>query len=66
MGAKKKYDNYLTVKEAAELMNVSVTTIYRLLKKKDTKFPYLDIAGTIRIPEAKLYAWIKANSNIDG
>lgn len=49
--------NVLTVKQAAEKLQVSRAVMYRLCKQPD--FPAKRLGGLIRIPEDALEEWMK-------
>lgn len=50
-------DKFLTMKEAAEKLNISKATIYRM-KDEDPSFPVVKFGGSLRIPETRLESWI--------
>ncbi len=51
--------NLLKPEEAAEILRISKTSIYALIRE-DYSFPAIKIGkGAIRIPEDRLYDWIE-------
>ena len=55
---------FLTVKEAAEVLNVSRPMVYKLAERDD--FPKVRLGKIIRIPIAQLNDWIDQNSYHQG
>lgn len=51
--------SYLTPAEVAELLRVSVKSVYRWLGQ-DPSMPVLKIGGTVRFPRERLERWLRA------
>lgn len=57
---------YLTPEEAAEYLNVSVTTIYRYIEQEVNPLPSYKISSkNIRITLSELDEWINTMKNIE-
>lgn len=50
----------LTVQETAELLSVSVPTVYKLVKRED--FPALKIGGRTLVSRDRLVNWVNMQS----
>lgn len=50
----------LTVQETAELLSVSVPTVYKLVKRED--FPALKIGGRTLVSRDRLVDWVNMQS----
>lgn len=50
----------LTVQETAELLSVSVPTVYKLVKRED--FPALKIGGRTLVSRDRLIDWVNTQS----
>lgn len=49
----------LTVKQVAEMLNISVRTVYRLLENDE--FPSYKIGGSVRIKQSDVEAYVERN-----
>lgn len=53
---------YLTIRDVQEHLNISQSAAYELAHRKD--FPVCRIGGSIRIPREAFYAWVEMKTNI--
>lgn len=53
---------YLTVSEIRSYLNVSMTTAYELVHRKD--FPVAYFGSNIRIPTGPFLAWVESRTHI--
>lgn len=53
----------LSRQEAAKRLGISLPTFDRIYKKDG--IPYIQIGGSIKVPEHELEAWITANTRKD-
>ena len=49
---------YLTVRQVAELLQVSTRTVQRLVESEPT-LPVLKLGGVLRFPRARLERWLR-------
>lgn len=45
--------------EAAQIMGVSTTTVYRLIREKN--LPHIRLGKLYRIPKSRFYEWLERN-----
>lgn len=55
-------NEFLTVAEVKEYLNVSLTQAYALTHRKD--FPVARFGGAIRIPSKAFHAWVNAHTSM--
>ena len=55
-------NNFMTVAEVKEYLNIGLTAAYELSHSKD--FPVCRIGGTIRVPRDAFYAWVEHQTYI--
>ena len=53
----------LTIKEAAELLQVSQKTMYNIIKEEG--FPLLKVSGTYRIIEDDFVQWLRTTKKME-
>lgn len=56
--------NYLTVKQAAQMMGISIMSVYRL--HYTGKIPVTKIGKSTRIPEKALMEYLQKNTKLRG
>lgn len=47
------------ISEAAQIMGVSTTTVYRLIEEK--KLPHIRLGKMYRIPKSRFHEWLECN-----
>jgi len=58
---------WLTPEEAAELIKVSLSTIYRYIGDKENALPSYKISrNKVRISKTELDEWVKTNLKVNG
>lgn len=62
--ADKQLDPYLTPRQLADLLQVSIKTIYRWVEQEPT-MPALR-AGVVRFPQARVLAWLRSREQGPG
>lgn len=55
-------NNYLTIAQVRDYLNISLSAAYELARRKD--FPVSRIGNCIRIPEDAFFAWIDMQTSI--
>ena len=55
-------NEYMTVAEMAAYLNISQTSAYELIHRKD--FPVSRFGGSIRIPKTAFLAWVDMKTSI--
>ena len=55
-------DNYMTISEVKDYLNISQAAAYGLAHRKD--FPVCRVGGSIRIPRSAFHAWIEKMTHI--
>jgi excisionase family DNA binding protein len=56
-GAAPEPTAYLTPEQVAEMLQLSVKSVYRIAK--DPTFPALKIGGSVRFPRERLLRWLR-------
>lgn len=54
----------LTVKEAAEMLGLSIGHVYKLIHSTGTNFPVIKIGGEYRFNEEALIGWIMSKQEV--
>lgn len=55
-------NEFMTVAEVKEYLNVSLTQAYALTHRKD--FPVSRFGGAIRVPRKAFLSWVEAHTNM--
>jgi len=51
----------MTVSDVAEYLNISTSTVRRLIRQTPNPMPHIKLGNTLRIPRSRLDAWIVEN-----
>ena len=58
--------NILTRKEVADYLKIGMSTLDRLIHKKDHPIPHIATGRRILIPQSELEKWITEEANKEG
>jgi excisionase family DNA binding protein len=51
----------MTVSDVAEYLNISTSTVRRLIRQTPNPMPHIKLGSTLRIPRSRLNVWIVEN-----
>lgn len=57
-------NDFLTVADISQYLNISLSNAYNLIHRKD--FPVCRLGGTIRIPRTLFLSWIEQHTYVPG